>query len=164
MKERLEGGRLFRSGGSYDNYLEATQNLRKDSLNIRLNGLYNRDGYLKDQEWFMTRRDSYPYDEETGTLIFLPGFDKIMNKISCPVLSVLGEKDSQIDWRRTKTFYEMTIGQNENASLRILTIPNCNHTMQKCRTGGMFEDLEEFDWQVCDGFFESMASWIQEQQ
>jgi len=162
MDERLEGSKIFRNGGSFEDYIKATQNLRKNSFNIKMYGTYTKDTYLRDLKGFISNKDKFKFDEKTGSLIFLTGFEKILNKIACPVLAIFGEKDSQVDWRSAKSLYENTIGKNQIADLSIKTLPFCNHNIQKCSTGGFFENLEKYDWQTCEGYFETMTNWLEE--
>ena len=77
-------------------------------------------------------------------------------------MSISGEKDSQVDWKKTIKLYKETIGNNENAYLTIKILPNCNHNMQQCETGALFEDLSESKWKACEGYYETMLTWIQE--
>ncbi len=162
MNERLEESRVFRQGGTFDEFLGTNENLRKDSLYIRLHGLYTRETYERDQKSYLRIKDQLKWDERTGSMVFLPGFQQIVESISCPVLAILGEKDSQVDWRRTKSFYERYIGSKDTTILRIKTLPDCNHNIMKCETGGKFEDLEKFNWETCDGYFETMGQWLAE--
>jgi hypothetical protein len=59
--------------------------------------------------------------------------------------------------------YKETIGSRKDSTLTIKTFPNCNHSIMKCKTGGMNENLEPFGWQACDGFFETMNEWLKKQ-
>lgn len=161
MAERLEGSRIIRNGGSFEKYVAATQNLKEDSLNITLFGKYTQETYLQDQKWFMDRKNRFSYDEKSGSMIFFPGFDKILKKIPCPVLAIFGEKDAQVDWQKTMTLYKETIGKTPQAEISIKSFPDCNHNIQKCETGGLFENLEKYNWQTCDGYYDTIKLWVQ---
>ncbi len=34
--------------------------------------------------------------------------------------------------------------------------------MKKCDTGGLFEDLKKYEWQSCDGYYDTMFTWLKE--
>lgn len=161
VNEWMKGAEIARSGGTFEENLKATENLRKDSLYMYFNGndVPTREGYLRWQNTFATGENIV--DEETGLKIYVPDFDKLLNKINCPVLALFGEKDSQIDWQRTIAFYKKTIGAKPHANLTIKTFPEGNHNIQKCTTGGFREKLTSY--KPCDGYYETMASWLKEQ-
>jgi len=58
--------------------------------------------------------------------------------------------------------YKETIVKNGNAHLTIKTFSNGNHAMQQCITGGLFENLSESNWKTCDGYYETMLTWLRE--
>ena len=101
-------------------------------------------------------------DKETGLLVYVPGLDTILGNINCPVLALFGERDTQVDWRKTRDLYSKTIGTNPGASLTIRTFPDCNHNMLKCRTGGYREELDTI--QPCDGYYDAMLGWLKERK
>lgn len=164
MAERIAGSRVFRQGGSFDAYVAATQNLRKDSFNLKMYGTYNKGTYQADQALFMKSSDRFKYDEESGEMIFLAGFETILKQVNCPVLAIFGEQDSQVDWRGAKNLYEQTIGQNTHAALQIEVLSNCNHNIMQCENGGIFENLDQFNWEACLGYYELMANWLKEKR
>jgi pimeloyl-ACP methyl ester carboxylesterase len=157
--EYRAGNRIFWEGGSFKDYLEATKNLSKDPYYIKIHGEQStsEEEYLKEQK---TAMDMYEFDDSTASIILVPGFSKILKNIQCPVLAIFGEKDSQVDWQKTMSYYKQTIGTNPKSKLTIKTFPNCNHMIQKSKTGGMDEkDSGGFG----AGFFETMNEWIKEQ-
>jgi pimeloyl-ACP methyl ester carboxylesterase len=106
------------------------------------------------------RNINYKRDEKTKAVIIVPDFKEILNSIKCPVLSINGEKDYVVDWRKTLALYKEAIGKNNNKKLTIKTFPDGNHGMRKCKTGALNEviDKEEF----CDGYIEIMTTWLKE--
>ena len=34
--------------------------------------------------------------------------------------------------------------------------------MQKCETGGLFEDLKKYEWKSGDGYYDTMLTWLEE--
>lgn len=159
VSEWKHGNDLFRKGGSFEAYQEATRNLRADSFWLSVCGdPYTKEGYERTQKNF--RKENYVFDEETGLRVYVPEFATLLGKINCPVLAVFGEKDSQVDWEKTRDLYEKTIGKNPRTSLTIKTFPDCNHNIFKCKTGGMQEDLDKIEF--CEGYFETMSAWLKE--
>ena len=86
-------------------------------------------------------------------------------EIDGPVLSILGEKDAPVDWRKTAEPYKTTIGKNPRASLEIKTFPDENHNIKKCKTGGFREPGNMGGTgEYCDGYFASMTTWLKANQ
>jgi uncharacterized protein len=161
ISEYRAGNRLFWQGGSYEDYVKATKNIYKDSYYKKLHGeQYSKDEYMKEQEAAMKK---YNFDDSAASIILVPGFSEILNKIQCPVLAIFGEKDSQVDWKETMAFYKQTIGVNKKSLLTVKTIPNCGHPILKCKTCGMdYEDLKLYNYQPCDGYYDTMSDWLAE--
>jgi uncharacterized protein len=160
MNEKKEGNRVFWKGGTYKEYHEITKNLIKDSAMIALDGAESENNYLQLQKRFLDK--GYIFDKESGMIVMVPNLrEKLMN-IKCPVLAIFGEKDTQLDWQNTLNLYKRTLGIRKNSMLTIKTFSNCNHSIMKCKTGGMNENLDTFGWQFCDGFFETMSLWLKE--
>jgi hypothetical protein len=106
----------------------------------------------------MTPGANLPVNEKTGLQVYFPGFDTVLSHINCPVLAVFGEKDSQVDWRKTKQLYSETIGKNSSAMLTIQTFADGNHNLFKCQTGGFREKLDKIEF--CEGYLEAMSGWM----
>lgn len=119
---------------------------------------YTKEGYERSQKNVM--KEDGQFDKETGLRIYVPEFEKLLDKINCPVLALFGEKDSQVDWRKTVTLYKKTIGKNKNALLTIKILPDCNHSMLKCTTGGYMEKLPKSE--PCTGYYDTMLAWLRE--
>ena len=152
----------YQTGGkSYDEFIKETNNLFQDPFCEKLGmGLASEEDFENIKKYY--QNSGFVYDKETGLQILVPDFQKTLNNVNCPVLSISGEQDSQINWKKTIKLYKETIGKNENSSLTIKTLPNGNHTLQKCETGGLFEDNSKFKWQVCDGYYDAMLTWLEE--
>ena len=72
-------------------------------------------------------------------LVHVPGFDGILTGLDIQVLALFGEKDTNLDWRRTKALYESSIGKNRHATLVVRTFPNANHLIRLTETGSVRE-------------------------
>jgi len=159
-KEWKTGFKIQRNGGTYLEYLNATPTLHKDNFIKKLRGKYTEEKFLKFQKYLMD--NNITIDKKTGLQIMLNGFEKSLEQINIPVLAILGEKDSQIDWKETINLYKKTI--NKNAPLKIKTLPNCNHFIRTCETGGYDENykvlLEKGLGQTCNSYYDTIKSWL----
>lgn len=161
----MKGHKIFCTGGSFESYQEAIAPLQKDTLCQKLFGYTehaetteaSKKEYYLNQETYTTF--GY-FDEKNGLWTYIPEFDQTLRNVNCPVLAIFGENDSQVDWRKTKTLYEQTIGQGSMNRLTVKTFPQCNHSIQKCETCAYREDLQKYGWQVCDGYYEVMSDWL----
>lgn len=162
VNEWRRGIEIARTGGTFEQNQKATENLRRDSFYkyVSGNSVPTKEGFLNWQKKFETGENVI--DPKTGLLIYVPGFDKVLLKVNCPVLAIFGEKDSQVDWQKTRDLYKKTIGKNKNASLTIKVLPDCNHSMLKCKTGGYRENLASFE--PCTGYFATILSWLKEKR
>ena len=141
----------------FNAFVEGTKHLYKDSFYQELGEKTpTKEEFEYMENYYKTSGDLF--DENSGLRILVPEFEEVLKRVKCPVLAIMGEKDSQIDWQSTKRVYELTMTEN----LKVITIPNCNHLMMKCRTGGMFENLEGFGYELCDEYYEYMLSWLKE--
>jgi len=155
---------MLRKGGeTYEEYINATETLFQDPFYISIGGkrLSEMDFYQAPAYY---ENSVEIFDEETGLQILVPNFEQSLNKVECPVLAIFGEKDSQIDWRKTEKLYRKAIGKNSKSKLDVKILPNCNHLIMKCETGGKFENLEKFNWEVCEGYYAIMNNWLIKQR
>jgi pimeloyl-ACP methyl ester carboxylesterase len=160
--EWRRGNEIFRKGGSFEESQRATRNLRQDPFfKSFFAGEDTQAAYLLEQKTLMA--ESPLFDEASGLKIYVPGFRQILKAIRCPVLALLGEQDSVVDWRSTLALYRETLGSGVGADLAIQTFPNCNHNMLQCRTCGVREDRETAGpRRPCDGYQEAIVTWIRE--
>ncbi len=157
LSELKESVRLTHSGASFEEYMEATKNLRKNKFLRRFNNNSEttKKGFYDFQETFMKQK----LDKETGLIVYVENFDKTLSNIKIPVLALFGEKDKHVDWKKTKSLYKRTLGKNTD--LTIKTFPDCNHNMYKAKTGGFYEFQDDkLPWNRCDGFLRSMSDWL----
>lgn len=159
VDEWRHGAEIFRDGGSPEEYMKSTQHLQQDSFCVAFLG-YGKINpqYLQNQRKFIN--EHHEFDSTTGLMIYVPNFQQILQKIYCPVLSISGEKDCNVDWRKTIALYKETIGSRKNADLTIKILQDCNHNIQRCKTGGLSEHID--GWQPCDGYYETMLVWLKE--
>jgi alpha/beta superfamily hydrolase len=154
LDEWRRGIELFRKGASWAENQKATENLRRDPFFSEFFGeTATEEGYRANQRRFMA--EGHSFDEKSGLMIYVPGFGEMLRAVRCPVLALFGEKDTQVDWRRTIALYEDTIPR-----LTIKTFPGCNHNLRQCDTGGFRETLTTRSQPVCEGYYEAIVDWI----
>jgi pimeloyl-ACP methyl ester carboxylesterase len=155
---------IARHGGTWEENQKATEILRTDPFYMYLtknNSKPTKENYLKWQENLQNGKD-LPVNEKTGLKVYFPGMDTVLGKINCPVLAIFGEKDSQVNWRKTMKLYKHSLGKKPGATLTVKTFPDGNHNLFKCKTGGFREKLDKIEF--CNGYFESMALWLKERE
>ncbi|MEO1652096.1 MAG: alpha/beta hydrolase [Bacteroidota bacterium] len=159
VDEWQAGVNISHAGGSYEACRKATVNFRNNAFMRRFNGGKDitKAEYYAYQEDFMKQE----LDEVSGLPINVSGFEELLAQIDCPVLALFGEKDKNVDWKKTKALYEQTLGKNTELSIQ--SFPDCNHNMFVCQTGGFYEFQDsDLPRQRCDGFLAAMAQWLEE--
>lgn len=160
----MKGNEIVSTKGSYEDYIEATIDLRADGF---LNHLSGSDEELSKPEFqdMVTNHQTLNanYDLETGLMIYVEGFAEMLSDLDIAVLAILGEKDSIVDWRSTQQLYEETIGSNPDASLSVVTFANGNHNLHESQTGSFKEMIDILDAPVmAPGYYEAISTWMTE--
>jgi len=147
LSEFEKGNRITHSGGSFDTYLNATKNIRKNTFLLRFNN-----------NWEITEDSYYTY-QKTFMKAAFEDFEMLLSSVNCPVLALFGEKDMNVDWKKTKALYEKTLGKH--TELTVKSFPDGNHNLFKCKTGGFYEFQDtDLPWVRSDGFLKSMRDWL----
>lgn len=159
----LEGIKVAHAGASFETYMNATRDLQKSPFWVRfINeavGGMTEEAYIAFQEPLMKEK----LDEATGLPVYIEDFESILSNVRSPVLALFGETDMNVDWKKTKSLYERTIGQNTD--LTIQSFPNCNHNILECETGGFYEFRDnKLPYKRCDGFLDAIEDWLNEIQ
>jgi len=161
VEEWRRGFEIMRSGGSFSDYMAATENLRGDPFMRYLNG--GREDSEADfrayQQQFLS--GAFEVDEASGLMIYVPGFAQTLARVDIPVLAIFGERDRNVDWRASADLYRRTIGANPRAALTIRTFPDANHNIHRAETGGLRELIEMPERVPADGYFETMETWLE---
>lgn len=161
VKEWKEGINITHAGGTYEDYLLATKNLRNNEFITRFNGGNNitESSYYEFQKAFMKET----VEEETGLQVYVDNFEMTLSNIECPVLALFGEKDRNVNWTKTKELYESILGRNTD--LTVKSFPDGNHNLFKCETGGFYEFQDNnLPWDRCDGFLDVIEVWLMKQE
>lgn len=159
VNQWLQGIKIAHSGGSYEKYMKATKALQNNefwSRFIKQNfGEMSKEVYTDFQKPLMEEI----LDNETGLPVYINNFEETLSNIKIPVLALFGEKDMNVDWKKTKLLYEKTMGHNTD--LTIKSFPNCNHSILECQTGGFYEFQDKmFSGKRCDGFLSTIEKWL----
>jgi alpha-beta hydrolase superfamily lysophospholipase len=159
LGEWRRGFEITSRGGTFEDYLAATQTLRRDPSMFFLSSGKDENEAAFLAEQFLSGR--FQVDKATGLMIYVPHFQHMLARLNVPVLAIFGEKDHNVNWRTTMALYSKTIGKNPNASLTIRTFPDGNHNLQQARTGGLREMLQMSEHRASAGYYEAMADWLQ---
>ncbi|MEM1001889.1 MAG: CocE/NonD family hydrolase, partial [Bacteroidota bacterium] len=116
VNEWKEGNRIQYTGGTYEEAVNATQNLSKNAFLKRFNG-----GQTITKEAYYNYQDNHKgvkIDEITGLPIVVNNFETILSNIRIPVLALFGERDMNVDWKKTKSFYKNTLAKNTDLEIK----------------------------------------------
>lgn len=164
MQEWKRGFELLRTGRSYEDYRAATQNVRANAYIVRMAGEgFSRRAYEREQAKLQTKEGQRRTDMDTGMPLYVQDFDEMLAGLDVDVLALFGEKDLNVDWRKTRAFYEATIGRNPKASLTVRTFPDGNHNIDVSQTGSMREMQSMTQRRKSDGYYTSQIEWLKTQ-
>jgi uncharacterized protein len=148
-------------GGSYQEYLEAASTLSKDPF-LQFMGW----GQPATEKAFYGYQDQFKkgelrVDEESGLTVYVQNFSDVLSSLDIPVLALFGEKDTNVDWRKTLQLYRRSIGKNPKADLSERVFVGANHNLKQAKTGGVREMFGQgWDTPYAEGYFEAMADWL----
>lgn len=163
MHEWKRGYEIFRTGGTHAEFCAATTRLRTNAYIARMTGdVYSQEFYEREQAQFQGTTGPPPVDLETGMPIHIQNFDALLANLNLPVLALFGEKDLNVDWRKTRALYESTFGRNPHASLTVRTFPDANHNIDVCATGSLreMETMRDQDRRKSAGYYEVQVEWL----
>ena len=162
LGEWRRGFEITSRGGTFEEYLAATQHLRRDPFMIFLSDGKDESPatFLAEQKPFLN--GTFKIDQATGLMIYVPHFQRTLARVNVPVLAIFGERDRNVDWRKTMALYTKTIGRNPKASLTIRTFPDGNHNLQQAATGGLREMIEMNEHHASNGYYTAMEDWLRE--
>lgn len=165
LQEWKRGREILISGGDYDAYLAATQNLRNDPAVRYFAGdlTGTREEFEAEQDAFMRTRADFEFDENLS-VVRVRDFEGMLASLNVDALALFGELDTNVDWQAARALYESTVGRNGEATLTVRTFPGCNHAMNVSQTGSVRE-VEGTPLQMgtkCNGYYETQVDWIRE--
>jgi pimeloyl-ACP methyl ester carboxylesterase len=85
-----------------------------------------------------------------------------LQKVSCPVLAINGEKDTQVAAKENLEAIEKALRAGGNTGVTVRALPNLNHLFQTCKTGSVSE-YGKIEETMSPTALELIAGWILEQ-
>ncbi len=79
--------------------------------------------------------------------------------MTCPVLAVNGEKDTQVDAKLNLKAIETALKRGGNKDVTIRALPNLNHLFQTCKTGAVTE-YSAIEETLAPVVLETIANWL----
>ena len=129
------GCQLYRNAASFTAYQDATRTLRANDYILRMRGEWpTRLEYTLSQRR-CKRGDCPRVDPDRCDYVWIEDFAGMLSTLSIDVLAIFGEKDLNVDWRKTKRLYEETLDDNPNASLTVRTFAGSDHALNVTETG-----------------------------
>ncbi|WP_114952815.1 alpha/beta hydrolase family protein [Sphingosinicella terrae] len=162
VDEWRRGFEITSRGGTFEDYMAATENLRNDPFMALFGGgaAVDESAFTIEQRRFSS--GAFTVDPGTGLMVYVPAFAERLSRVNVPVLALFGEKDRNVNWRSTAALYARTIGRNPRARLTIRTFPDGNHNLHRAETGGLREMLTMAGHQPAEGYHEAMTDWLRE--
>jgi len=90
-------------------------------------------------------------------LVHDPG--EVLQKVTCPVLALNGEKDTQVDPKLNLPIIREALKKAGNKHSSVEEIPGVNHLFQTCRTGGVSE-YNSIEETVSPTVLQKVSDWI----
>ena len=160
--EWQEGCALQRTGKSYDAYLEATAALRANAYFLQMRGPWQTREQYEAQQTVCANGTCEGIDNTFCSYIYVPEFDETLRAVDADVLALFGEKDLNVDWRKTLALYEETIGTNPGASLTTKTFPDADHNLNIAETGSLQEMMTMISRQKSEGYYDLHIEWLED--
>lgn len=85
-----------------------------------------------------------------------------LEKVTCPVLSLIGEKDIQVPPNPNLKEIENALKKAGNKHYTIMELPGLNHLFQECETGSI-DEYGEIEQTISPKVLDIMTNWIQKQ-
>lgn len=162
-EEWRAGCHIFRTGGSYDLYKSATQQLRANKYIKQMRGKWqNRAQYEAQQLGCNAAGSCANIDEDMCSYVFITNFETMLSSLEVDTLAIFGERDLNVDWRKTSKLYQTTIGQNSKASLVIASFKDADHNLHVSKTGSIREMQNMNSPLKSDGYYDVQLKWLLE--
>ncbi|WP_412546796.1 alpha/beta hydrolase family protein [Maricaulis sp. MIT060901] len=162
-EEWLNGYRIFRSGGTQDEFSAATETLRANAYIQSMRGdWWNQIDYEAAQRELIAAGDSAPYDKVNGQFISVPNLETLLSNLDVDTLALFGDRDRNIDWRQVYALYDETLGQNPEASLQQHVFEGADHVITLAETGCIREMRARQSSVKPDGYYQMQLDWLRE--
>jgi hypothetical protein len=159
-REWRAGCEILRTGGTFEQHQDATRNLRDNDYIRKQRGPWlNRPQYEAQQQ--SCRAGRCPrVDDDLCAYIFIEDFESMLSSLAVDTLAIFGEKDLNVDWRKTRQLYEQTIGRNPDASLTIVSFEDADHNLNVSSTGSIREMQAASAPRKSDGYYDVQIDWL----
>ncbi|WP_375577578.1 alpha/beta fold hydrolase [Marivirga tractuosa] len=87
---------------------------------------------------------------------------KVLQKVDCPVLAIVGEKDLQVPAKVNLEAIESALKAGGNTQFTVKELPGLNHLFQEAETGSPSE-YAQIEQTISPDALELMSSWVLEQ-
>ncbi len=148
-------------GEGYREYLQAASTLSEDPF-VQFMGWgqpVTEEAFAAYQDQF--NRGELSVDVESGLAVYVPNFGDVLSSLDIPVLALFGDRDTNVDWRKTAALYRETIGRNAAADLSVRVFAGANHNLKQAETGGVREmSGQAWNTPYAEGYFETMTDWL----
>lgn len=134
-----------------------------------LKAIQTKLAYFKDS---LKSKELIPKDQVTDFVeeLITPWFKyfieyepvKTLEKTTCPVLSLIGNKDLQVPAKENQEVIEKALLKANNHNFSIKTLDNLNHLFQECKTGSPME-YEQIEQTISPKALQAMLDWIKKQ-
>lgn len=84
----------------------------------------------------------------------------LLKGVRCPVLAVFGEKDSQVDWRKSMAVHQRVLQAAGHTDATVKAFAGANHNLRKCGTGSVRETRSGGQGAYVPGYIEAMVGWL----
>ena len=85
----------------------------------------------------------------------------VLEKVKCPVLALVGEKDLQVPPKENLAAIEASLKQGGNTASTVKELPGLNHLFQNAKTGGIGE-YSEIEETIAPSALTLIGDWIAE--
>lgn len=161
-EEWRRGCEIFRTGGSFDLYQEATQKLRASEYIKQMRGEWQTRTQYETAQKSCNAGICADIDNDMCSYVHVNNFDAMLSSLEVDTLAIFGEKDLNVNWKKTQTVYQATIGQNPNASLTIALFEDADHNLNVSETGSIREMQAMTAPQKSDGYYDVQINWLVE--
>lgn len=158
--EWQKGCEAQRTGQSYETFLSLTPTLRSNAYITDMRGDWPTKAQYEAQQSACVNGDCPNVDDELCAYIFINDFDHMLSELKVDMLALFGEKDLNIDWKKVRTLYQDTIGQNPSSSLQIATFPEGDHNLNKAETGSLTEMMTRSSYEKVEDYYAVQTEWL----
>lgn len=158
--EWRDGCEIRRAKGSFEDYQAATVNLRANEYILQQRGPWQTREQYDAQRESCGEGSCQKLEDDMCSYIYIDDFDDMLSSVSVDVLAIFGEKDLNIDWRKTRAFYADTLGNNTEASLEMYVFANADHNLNIAEIGSIKEMQSGAPRQKPDGYYDIQIDWL----